>query len=386
MGYYGGWAPYVSVAERRKKAEKEASKAKKSGASLSPIDPYRGAVAKTFWGKAWCDNLEAYSDYANRMPRGRTYVRNGSVIDLKITEGEIQAQVMGTSLYQVGVKVTAVPKTHWQAVGKDCAGSIDSLVELLQGKLSTAVMQRICVPRTGLFPAPKEISMRCNCPDSASMCKHIAAVLYGVGARLDQKPELLFSLRGVDAKDLVNQAGAGLPKSKTSVAVDKVLDDAMLGDVFGIEMDEAPAPAKAVSPKKKAAPVKKTVKTTTKTTAKKVAKKVEKKTAAAAIPVEKVKKPAASRKVEPAKTSRAAKNAVAVKKVAPAKPLAPAKKGVTVQRVTAAQPPVAAKPATKKSAGVSPSASPKVTSKKVEVARAPTAKKTAVKKQSRASK
>ena len=102
MGYYGGWAPYVSVAERRKKAEKEASKAKKSGASLSPIDPYRGAVAKTFWGKAWCDNLEAYSDYANRMPRGRTYVRNGSVIDLKITEGEIQAQVMGTSLYRLG--------------------------------------------------------------------------------------------------------------------------------------------------------------------------------------------------------------------------------------------------------------------------------------------
>lgn len=258
MSYYG-WAPYVSVAERRKKAEKAAAKAKKSGATLVPIEPYRGAIAKTFWGKAWCDNLEAYSDYANRMPRGRTYVRNGSVIHLEISDGQIQAKVMGSSLYQVSVKVTQVPKTQWQAIGKDCSGSIDSLVELLQGKLSTAVMQRICTPRTGLFPAPKEISFSCSCPDSASMCKHIAAVLYGVGARLDQKPELLFDLRKVNATELVNQAGAGLPKSKMGPAAGKVLDDSLLSDVFGIEMDDdvvlkRPSPSKKVTPAKKSAP------------------------------------------------------------------------------------------------------------------------------------
>ena len=252
MGYYSGWAPYVSVAERHKKTEKEAAKATKSGISLSPIDPYRGAIATTFWGKAWCDNLESYSDYANRMPRGRTYVRNGSVIDLKITEGEVQAKVMGSSLYKVSVKVSAVAKAPWQAISKDCAGSIDSLVELLQGKLSTAVMQRICAPRTGLFPAPKEIELSCSCPDSASMCKHVAAVLYGVGARLDQKPELLFSLRGVDAKDLVSQAGAGLPKSTTGLAVGKVLDDAVLADVFGLEMDEFVAPVNSPGTRKTA--------------------------------------------------------------------------------------------------------------------------------------
>lgn len=378
MGYYGGWAPYVSVAERRKKAEKEAAKAKKSGASLSPIEPYRGAIAKTFWGKAWCDNLEAYSDYANRMPRGRTYVRNGSVIDLQMTESEIQARVMGSSLYKVTVKVTAVPKLQWQAIGKDCAGSIDSLVELLQGKLSTAVMQRICTPRTGLFPAPREIKFSCSCPDSASMCKHIAAVLYGVGARLDQKPELLFSLRGVDAEDLVNQAGSGLPKSKTGVAVDKVLDDSMLGDVFGIEMDEAPEPAKTVSSKKKAAPVKKT--------AKKVAEKVAKKTTAALIPMKRVKKPAPSPRVEPVRASGAAKKSVAVKKVTPAKASAPAKKTVAAKKVTTAKPTVAAKPAAKKPVSAPPSASRKVASEKVKVALAPADKKKAVKKPSRPSK
>ncbi len=241
MSFYG-WKPYVSVAERRKKAEKAAAKARKAGADLSPVTASRGAIAKTFWGKAWCDNLERYSDYDNRLPRGRTYVRNGSVIDLKITEGQVQAQVMGSSLYKIVVRVSAVPGKLWQSISADCAGSIDTLVELLQGRLSKAVMERICSPHTGLFPAPKEIEFTCSCPDWAAMCKHVAAVLYGVGARLDQQPELIFALRRVDAKALVTQAGAGLPKSKQGKAKGKVLDDALLADVFGIEMaDVAPA-------------------------------------------------------------------------------------------------------------------------------------------------
>ncbi len=243
MSYYG-WKPYVSVAERRNKAEKAAAKAKKAGAALTPIAPYRGAIAKTFWGRAWGDNLERYSDYANRLPRGRTYVRNGSVIDLQITAGEVRAQVMGSSLYTVAVTVMACPAKQWRAIGADCAGSIDSIVELLQGKLSTAVMERICKPRSGLFPVPKEIRFSCSCPDWASMCKHVAAVLYGVGARLDQQPELLFALRRVDANDLVRQAGAGLPKSTKRPTTSKVLDDALVADVFGIEMADANPPPK----------------------------------------------------------------------------------------------------------------------------------------------
>lgn len=250
MGYgYGGWPPYVSVAERRKKAEKAAAKAKKAGAELSPVEPGRGAIAKTFWGKAWCSNLEQYSDYSNRLPRGRTYVRNGSVIDLKITTGEVRAQVMGSNLYTVDVSVTAAPDKQWQAIGAGCAGSIDSLVELLQGKLSKAVMEKICKPNTGLFPTPKEIKFKCSCPDWASMCKHVAAVLYGIGTRLDQQPELLFSLRRVDAKDLVAQAGGGLSKAKKGTASGRVLDNSSLADVFGIEMAAITAPTKSSSAK-----------------------------------------------------------------------------------------------------------------------------------------
>ena len=254
MGY-GEWKPYVSAAERRKKAERAAAKATKRGADLSPVASCRGAVAKTFWGKAWCQNLEHYSDFANRLPRGRTYVRNGAVIDLKVTPGEVRAQVMGSRLYKVAVSVTAVPPKHWQAIGSDCSGSIDTLVELLQGKLSKAVMERICKPGTGLFPAPKEIEFVCSCPDWASMCKHVAAVLYGVGARLDEQPELIFSLRRVDAKDLVSHAGASLPKAAKRPAAGRVLDDALLADVFGIEMADA-SPTKAAARRGKPAAVK----------------------------------------------------------------------------------------------------------------------------------
>src|ERR1700694_3136667 len=164
MGY-GGWKPYVSVAARKKKAELAAAKAKKAGAVLSPIASYRGAIAKTFWGKAWCDNLERYSDYASRLPRGRTYVRNGSVADLQIVPGEVKALVSGSEIYEVVVKVAPVPKAHWRSICQDCAGAIDSIVELLQGRFSQGVMERICRQKTGLFPTPEGIKLSCSCPD-----------------------------------------------------------------------------------------------------------------------------------------------------------------------------------------------------------------------------
>jgi uncharacterized Zn finger protein len=248
---YHSYKPYVSVAQRQKKAMAAAGKAQKRGGSLSPIEAHRGASAKTFWGKAWCDNLEVYSDYESRLPRGRSYVRSGAVIDLTISGAQVQAQVMGSSLYHVVVKVQPVTASQWKAIGNDCSGSIDSLVELLQGKLSSAVMQRICTPKTGLFPSPKELSFQCDCPDWAGMCKHVAAVMYGVGARLDQHPELLFELRGVKPQDLVGQASTGLRQSTKAVSKARVLDDAALADVFGLEMEATSAvPAKKATAKK----------------------------------------------------------------------------------------------------------------------------------------
>jgi uncharacterized Zn finger protein len=256
---YFRWKPYVPAAARRRKADRTVAKMQRKGQMLSPVAASRGAIAKSFWGKAWCQNLERYSDYSNRLPRGRTYLRNGSVIDLKIGPGEVTAQVMGSSLYRITVSIREVAGTHWQAIARDCARSIDTLVELLQGQLSTSVMERITRPGTGLFPSPKEISFSCSCPDSAAMCKHVAATLYGIGARLDAEPELLFGLRKVDAKELIAHAGEGAAPVQKLPDPGRILDSSKLADVFGIDfggVDRNPShgptakKAKSVAPRK----------------------------------------------------------------------------------------------------------------------------------------
>jgi uncharacterized Zn finger protein len=220
----------------------------KKGAKVSPVVIEGRTIASSFWGKAWCENLGRYSDFASRLPRGRTYVRNGSVLDLQVTKGEITAKVSGSELYTIKITVTAVAVTRWKSICSDCAGSIDSVVELLQGRLAKGVMDRVCRQGEGLFPGPKEIKLSCSCPDWADMCKHVAATLYGVGARLDKQPELLFALRGVDAKDMIVGAGTLLAAPKRAAAERKVLAHDNMAALFDLDMaveGEAPLAAGA---------------------------------------------------------------------------------------------------------------------------------------------
>lgn len=257
-----GWGRYVTVAERRKKAADEISKLRKKGHTLSPVTLEGRAIARTFWGEAWCDNLERYSDYSNRLPRGQSYVRNGSVIDLQIAAGAVTAMVSGSRIYQQEIKVSPIRKARWTSICKETAGSIDSLVELLQGRFSKGVMQRICKRGDGLFPTPSEISFSCSCPDWATMCKHVAAALYGVGARLDDRPELLFTLRKVDGNDLIAKAGSGLHSTRKGPAAAKILKGADFAQIFGLELAndgarDIAAPIDAAKPKRAKAGVKK---------------------------------------------------------------------------------------------------------------------------------
>jgi uncharacterized Zn finger protein len=233
---YFGFRPYVSVAARRAQVARELARLQKKGRKISPVAIEGRKIARTFWGEAWCDNLERYSDYANRLPRGRTYVRNGSVVDLQVGPGRVTALVSGSTMYDVKVTVGPVPRSRWSAICKDCSGAIDSLVELLQGRFSKGVMTRLCEQKTGLFPSPKDIIFTCSCADWASMCKHVAAVLYGIGARLDHQPELLFTLRKVDQQDLIAKAGSALAQKRKAPAGAKVLASDDLSEMFGIEM------------------------------------------------------------------------------------------------------------------------------------------------------
>ncbi len=246
--YSGGWAPYVPVAERRRKAEREMEKLRKKGATVSPVRIEGRQIARSFWGKAWCDNLESYRDYENRLPRGRTYVRNGSVVDLQIAPREVTATVSGSELYKVKVSIGEAAKARWKTLCADCSGGIDSLVELLQGRFSKGVMERICRQDTGLFPKPSEIRFTCSCPDYASMCKHIAAVLYGVGTRLDETPELLFRLRAVDETELLSDLETALPDTLTERDGAKTLVGDDLAALFGLDMADDDTPA-AVLPR-----------------------------------------------------------------------------------------------------------------------------------------
>ncbi len=253
MSWDWNYHPYVSAAERRAKAARHAQKLAKKGTRLAPVKIEGRTIARTFWGQAWCRHLESFSDYANRLPRGRTYVRNGSVIDLQIAPGEITAQVMGSTLYRGTITVAPLQPARWKAIKAECAGKIDSLVGLLQGRLSDAVMRVITHRENGLFPHPSEIKLACSCPDWADLCKHLAAVLYGVGARLDTQPELLFLLRGVDHLELID-AAADSPALAQAGAGDAAMDADQLSDVFGIEIDAGstpqvtpPAPAKRKS-------------------------------------------------------------------------------------------------------------------------------------------
>jgi len=238
MRWERSFEPYVSAAERRLDAQEAAKALENKGQKLNPIRIDGQTIARSFWGKAWCKNLESYSDYANRLPRGRAYVRNGSVVDFVLVPGQIRGLVVGNDLYRVPINLQPVQKAEWKALKTDCAGRVSSLIELLQGKLSAQVMEIITRRETGLFPRPAEIRFTCSCPDWAGMCKHVAATLYAVGSRLDESPELLFELRGVDHLELVTEATESVTTSVVASGEDSAtLAPENLEEVFGIEIE-----------------------------------------------------------------------------------------------------------------------------------------------------
>lgn len=247
FGYdgYGDFPAYVPVATRLANGRRTLAKlAKKRGRPLAPVLIEGKHIASSFWGKAWCQQLEAHSDYANRLPRGRTYVRNGSVLDLHIERGKVEAHVAGSELYTVSVTLKRLAAPRWKKIIDACAGRIGSLIGLLRGELSGEVLAVLTDAKAGLFPAPSEIVLDCSCPDGAYMCKHVAAVLYGVGARLDRAPELFFVLRQVDQAELLASASAvnvlaAVGVGKQGTAGKKRIAAGAVASVFGIELDDA---------------------------------------------------------------------------------------------------------------------------------------------------
>ena len=281
MSYWGGgWPRYVTVAEKKAKAGRKLKQLLKKNKDIKPVIIKGYSIASTWWGKAWNQNLEKYADYHNRIGRGRSYVRNGNVLDLRICSGEIKSLVQGTRSkpYSVVIKIKGLKKDVLKKIKSACEGKLDSLQELLDGKFPEALNDIFTAKGTGLFPSPAEINFDCSCPDWADMCKHVAAALYGIGARLDEDPELFFKLRKVEIGGLIKQAVEGRARKLLNKAGEKKarrIDDSELEDVFGIEMDRDIRPV--VKKKKKAKkPLKKAVKKAQKKVVKKTVRKIMK--------------------------------------------------------------------------------------------------------------
>ena len=256
---YYSFPAYITVAERKRSYEKARKKLQLEGFELQPVLIEGRTIAKTFWGRAWCDNVESYKDLEYRLERGRSYVRNGAVLDLQIGPGVVSAWVGGSydEPYKISIQIAPLDKGRWEELKSRCTGKVSSLVDLLQGKLPQEVLAEFCDKEHGLFPAPSEMRMKCSCPDYAGLCKHLAAVLYAIGARLDKSPELFFTLRCVDGQELV---GSQLVGNLTDGTVSE-LGNADLSDVFGVEFDSADDVAPSSAPKvvPSATPPKKTL-------------------------------------------------------------------------------------------------------------------------------
>lgn len=232
---------YVPASVRKAKAEKNLEKLRKKNPGLQPVTINGRKLAKTWWGIAWNNNLERYADFASRIERGRTYVRNGAVLDLKIEPGQIIGLVQGTRIkpYDVGVVIDPLNPQTIAQIKNACSGNITSLQELVEGKFPASLAEMFTAKGNGLFPTPREIRFNCSCPDWAGMCKHVAALLYGVGARLDEDPTLFFTLRQVNIDDLITLTLIETTVdmlSKSEVKSHRSLEDDDLSALFGIDV------------------------------------------------------------------------------------------------------------------------------------------------------
>jgi uncharacterized Zn finger protein len=247
------WWSYEDVREQKERLQREIAKRRKRGEKFEALVAPAGSkkLCTTFWGQAWCRNLESYQDYESRLPRGRSYLRQGNVYNLEIEAGKLSAVVAGSELYDTCIHIQPLPKKQWRKIVEQGSGQVGSMLDLLAGKLGDGLMRLLTDPKDGLFPKPKEIRFDCSCPDHADMCKHVSAVLYGVGVLLDTRPELLFTLRGVDQAELLSNASSTAITDLAANTGDLVGAD--LSAIFGIDLavDMPAADADPPKPTKK---------------------------------------------------------------------------------------------------------------------------------------
>lgn len=228
-----------TAAEIRSKATATKKKDKKKGKELSPVVITGRTIAKNWWGKAWCDNLERYADYANRIDRGKRYVRSGAIVDLQIEPGKVLARVQGTRKipYKVEIRISPLSEEKCQSIIERCTTKLENVEQLIAGNFPSE-MKALFEGEDGIFPSPREISFNCSCPDWALMCKHVAAALYGIGARVDEQPLMFFELRGIDFNRFIDVTLANkvevMLKNAEQPRSNRIMQSDNLTELFGV--------------------------------------------------------------------------------------------------------------------------------------------------------
>jgi uncharacterized Zn finger protein len=238
-GGYDGFSEYESVAQKRARAARRLAKLRKENPQIAPIIIEGRTIAKSWWAKAWVRNLESYADYANRIARGKGYLRYGMVLDLIIEKGVVDALVMGSgsSTYRVHVQIDPLSDARVTDIARFCGDRLTDTAQLAEGRFPKEFSERFLDQKQGLFPSPKEIHFSCSCPDHAYMCKHVAAVLYGIGTRFDDDPLLFFKLRNIPTEDLIKRSVDVKMTSMLKNARKKtprVISDEDIDELFGL--------------------------------------------------------------------------------------------------------------------------------------------------------
>ncbi len=238
MSFYD-YGYYETKAEKRRRIGEKLERLRKTDPNIAPLTIEGNTLAKSWWGKAWGKNLESYADYKSRLSRGKNYVKQGAILDLKIEEGKVNSKISGSGskIYDCEIHIERLSDERLKKILEHCQNKISTLDALLTGDFSEELLELFQDKSYGLFPSPDEISFRCDCPDVANICKHVAATLYAIGTKFDDDPMFFFELRQIESENLIQKSVEKKLENmlehvgkKTS----RTMDASKISDVFGL--------------------------------------------------------------------------------------------------------------------------------------------------------
>lgn len=167
----------------------------------------------TAWGQRFLQALEQGLE-PKRLARGRQYSASHRVPDWAWTGGHLRfsGKNRGTAYYGMNepirfeghIEISPLPGCLWQAVIPELGNQAGFIARLLLNEIPDSLESHLQARGHSLIPGRygEDLQATCSCPETESPCRHVAAVLVALAARIDQTPLLLFELRGLNRATL----------------------------------------------------------------------------------------------------------------------------------------------------------------------------------------